>query len=62
VAIIYGADSALITPARAAAMAALLPAGHGPYALAGAHHHLMLDQPLALAALLLELLARPLSP
>jgi pimeloyl-ACP methyl ester carboxylesterase len=60
VGVIYGAASALITPARAAAMAALLPAGHGPYALAAAHHHLMLDQPQALAALLLELLARPL--
>ena len=34
-----------------------LPDGRGPFAIPGAHHHMMIDQPLALIALLRGLLA-----
>lgn len=57
VSVIYGADSALINPARAQGVVDLLPQGRGPFAVADAHHHLMLDQPQRLADLLLDLLA-----
>lgn len=55
--IVYGAKSALVCRRRAGATVELLPDGRGPYALAGAYHHLMLDQPEALATLMSELLA-----
>jgi pimeloyl-ACP methyl ester carboxylesterase len=59
VVVIYGEKSEIISTAMASELVDLLPQGLGPYSLPGAHHHLMLDQPEALSALLCKLLLRP---
>lgn len=56
VALVWGAESALLTPAVAAAMLARLPAETRHIAIADAHHHVMVDQPQALIATLRRLL------
>lgn len=53
---VYGEHSLIITPAFAARIAACLPCGRGPIAIPAAQHHVLLDQPLALAAALIALL------
>jgi pimeloyl-ACP methyl ester carboxylesterase len=57
--IVRGACSSIVSAGMAERMAALLPLARGPFVLADAHHHLMLDQPLALVGLLKALLDDP---
>jgi pimeloyl-ACP methyl ester carboxylesterase len=59
VAVIYGANSEIISTEMASELVELLPQGLGPHSLPDAHHHLMLDQPEALSELLCKLLLRP---
>lgn len=54
---LYGAESLVVDAARAARIVACLPNPRRPVAIPGAHHHVMLDQPLALVAALRALLA-----
>lgn len=54
---IYGEHSKVVSPERAARIVAHLPHGRGPLVMPGSHHHLMLDNPLALVATLRSLLA-----
>jgi pimeloyl-ACP methyl ester carboxylesterase len=54
---VYGERSALIDVTQAQRITAALRHGRGPIAIPGGHHHLMLDQPLALIAGLRGLLA-----
>ena len=53
----YGDSSALVEAHHARRIVLALPNVRGPIALAQAHHHLMLDQPLALISTLAALLA-----
>lgn len=53
----YGDRSALVQAAHARRIVEALPDARGPIAIAGGHHHLMLDQPLALVSTLRALLA-----
>lgn len=53
----YGDSSALVDAAHAQRIVAALPRARGPVVIPQAHHHLMLDQPLALVATLQALLA-----
>jgi pimeloyl-ACP methyl ester carboxylesterase len=55
---IYGEFSAVVSQQRAQRTAAALGLQHPPIAIPGAHHHVMIDQPLALTAALRTLLAR----
>jgi pimeloyl-ACP methyl ester carboxylesterase len=55
--IVRGEHSVILGAERAARIAALLPNGRGPITMPEAHHHLMLDQPLALVSVLRALLA-----
>jgi pimeloyl-ACP methyl ester carboxylesterase len=55
--VVRGEHSVILTAPRAARIAALLPQSRGPVVIPEAHHHLMLDQPLALVATLRSLLA-----
>lgn len=55
---VYGEHSALVKPEHALRIVAGLPDCRGPIAIAEGHHHLLLDQPLALVSTLLALLAR----
>lgn len=57
VALVWGAESALLTPAVVAAMAARLPAGSPRVSIPHAYHHVMVDQPQALIATLRRLLS-----
>jgi pimeloyl-ACP methyl ester carboxylesterase len=57
--LVRGELSVVLDAPRAQHIAALLPHCRGPIELPGAHHHLMLDQPLALVATLRCLLACP---
>ncbi|MDR2188119.1 MAG: alpha/beta hydrolase [Azonexus sp.] len=59
---IYGAASVVVEPWRAARTAARLCHCRGPIVLPECHHHLMLDQPLALVAALRALLQPEISP
>jgi pimeloyl-ACP methyl ester carboxylesterase len=59
VAVIYGEKSEIISTELASELVDLLPQGLGPFSLPDAHHHLMLDQPVALSELLCSLLLRP---
>lgn len=54
---VYGADSVIVDDALAQRIVRALPAGRGPIAIPGGHHHLMFDQPVALIATLRALLA-----
>ena len=53
---VFGELSAVVDCERAAATVAALPLGRGPIGIPQAHHHLMLDQPVALIATLRALL------
>lgn len=53
----YGESSALVDADHARRIVAALPKARGPIAIPDAHHHLLLDQPLALVAILEALLA-----
>jgi pimeloyl-ACP methyl ester carboxylesterase len=53
----YGDSSALVQAHHARRIVDALPNARGPIAIAEAHHHLMLDQPLALVSTLRALLA-----
>lgn len=55
--VVRGQHSVILTAPRAARIAALLPQSQGPVAVPKAHHHLLLDQPLALVDTLRSLLA-----
>lgn len=57
---IYGEHSKVVSHERAARIVGYLPHVRGPLMMPGSHHHLMLDNPLALVATLLSLLASPL--
>jgi pimeloyl-ACP methyl ester carboxylesterase len=52
VALVYGDLSIILTESHAHALMQHLQHGHGPIAIPQAHHHVMLDQPLALVAAL----------
>lgn len=54
---IYGELSSIVDTARARRITAALPRPHAPIAIPDAHHHIMLDQPLALISALRALLA-----
>ncbi|MBS7843166.1 alpha/beta hydrolase [Pseudomonas fluorescens] len=54
---IYGEHSAIVSKAMAERVVAGLPDGRGPFGIPGAYHHMMIDQPLALIALIRGLLA-----
>jgi len=49
--------SSIVSAERARGIVAAIPGARGPFTLTRAHHHLMLDQPLALMATLKTLLA-----
>jgi pimeloyl-ACP methyl ester carboxylesterase len=55
--IIHGEHSKVVSAARAARVVAHLPRARGPLMVPDSHHHIMLDQPMALVALLRSLLA-----
>lgn len=52
--IVYGEESALLTPSRVAEMKAAIPDLRFAKGLPGAHHHVMVDDPLALIDAVLE--------
>ncbi|HSV48155.1 MAG TPA: alpha/beta hydrolase [Ramlibacter sp.] len=54
---VHAECSAVVGAERARRIVAAIPQARGPVTLARAHHHLMLDQPLALVAALRALLA-----
>jgi pimeloyl-ACP methyl ester carboxylesterase len=54
---VHAECSSIVSAERACRIAAAIPGARGPVTLARAHHHLMLDQPLALVAALRGLLA-----
>jgi pimeloyl-ACP methyl ester carboxylesterase len=54
---VYGECSALVTASHAQRVVDAIPNGRGPIAIPTGHHHLMLDQPLALVSTLNALLA-----
>jgi len=54
---LYGGASLLVGAERAREIVGAIPSGTGPVCVAGAGHHLMLDQPLALVAALRGLFA-----
>ncbi|MBJ2303710.1 MULTISPECIES: alpha/beta fold hydrolase [unclassified Pseudomonas] len=54
---VYGEHSAIVSRAMAERIVSDLPNGRGPISMPDAHHHMMIDQPLALIALLRGLLA-----
>ncbi len=56
-AMLWGEKSALLTPEIVAGMAKHVPAGTPMIAIPEAHHHVMMDQPLALVSALRALLA-----
>jgi pimeloyl-ACP methyl ester carboxylesterase len=55
--VVRGEHSAIVTAEHAMRITALLRRSRGPVEVPEAHHHLMLDQPLALICLLRALLA-----
>jgi pimeloyl-ACP methyl ester carboxylesterase len=55
---VYGEESKVVTPARAAKLAGCLPRVLSVTAIPGAHHHLPISQPVALVAALRVLLGR----
>ena len=57
--VIYGARTEIFTPARRAAASEIIPSSGHYVALPAAHHHVMIEQPLALVAAIRALLANP---
>jgi pimeloyl-ACP methyl ester carboxylesterase len=55
--VIYGEHSRVVSAERAARTVAHLPRARGPLMIPGSHHHIMLDQPVALVTMLRSLLA-----
>ncbi len=55
--VVYAGGSAVVSAAHARETVALLPFGQGPVELPAAYHHMMIDQPRELTALLKKLLA-----
>jgi len=60
--VVYGECSAVVDYAAAQQVVELLPFGRGPFGIPGSHHHLMIDQPLAVIAMLRGLLANGVQP
>ncbi len=56
---IYGALSEIVTAERLDQIATLMPHAGVPIAIPAAHHHVLLDQPLALISVLRTLIAAP---
>jgi pimeloyl-ACP methyl ester carboxylesterase len=56
---IYGEQSDVVTPELAERIVALLPGCSAPIAIPESNHHVLLEQPLALVAVLRALLAQP---
>src|SRR5690606_23205581 len=56
---IYGEDSRVVTPERAARLATCLPNVRSVTCIPASHHHLPVSQPIALVAVLKALLAKP---
>jgi pimeloyl-ACP methyl ester carboxylesterase len=54
---VYGSLSAIVDAARACRIASCLQHARTPIVIPDAHHHIMLDQPLALVTALQALLA-----
>jgi pimeloyl-ACP methyl ester carboxylesterase len=54
---VYGEQSAVVAPGRARRIASRLRRCGGAIGIPQSHHHLMLDQPIALIAVLRALLA-----
>jgi pimeloyl-ACP methyl ester carboxylesterase len=55
---VYGECSSLVDAGRAQRIVGALPCGRGPFAVPNGHHHVMLDQPIALISTLRKLLER----
>lgn len=56
---IYGDRSEILTPARRAEVSLLMPLAGAPIAIPASHHHILIEQPLALVGMFRGLLARP---
>jgi pimeloyl-ACP methyl ester carboxylesterase len=56
---VYGEDSRVVTPPRAARLLTCLPNVRSVTCIPASHHHLPVSQPLALVAALRVLLGRP---
>lgn len=56
---VYGEDSRVVTPPRAALLADCLPDVRSVTCIPASHHHLPVSQPIALVAVLRALLAKP---
>lgn len=54
---VFGEASAIVSREHAQRIVDRLPCGYGPVGIPGGHHHLMVDQPLALVATLRGILA-----
>jgi pimeloyl-ACP methyl ester carboxylesterase len=54
---IYGAESEIVTPARLAMLPSVMPTVAQPIVIPLSHHHIMIEQPLALVAALRAILA-----
>jgi pimeloyl-ACP methyl ester carboxylesterase len=55
--VIHGERSTVLDAARAMTIANTLPHGRGPISIPEAHHHIMIDQPIALISVLRALLS-----
>ncbi|MBA1204256.1 alpha/beta hydrolase [Pseudomonas capeferrum] len=55
--VVFGECSLVVEPGDAQQAVDLLPLGRGPFGIPGTHHHMMIDQPLAVIAMLRGLLA-----
>lgn len=55
---VYGESSVIVTKEIAERIVATLPNARGPFGIPAAHHHLMIDQPIALITMLRGLLAK----
>jgi pimeloyl-ACP methyl ester carboxylesterase len=55
--VVFGEQSAIVSRDMAERIVSGLPSGRGPFGIPGAHHHLMIDQPIALITLLRGLFA-----
>lgn len=60
--VVYGECSVIVNDAFARRCVGMLPQGRGPFGMPGTHHHMMIDQPLAMIALLRGLLAKEAHP
>jgi pimeloyl-ACP methyl ester carboxylesterase len=55
--VVFGENSTIVREADAERVVALLPEGHGPFGIPGAFHHMLIDQPTAVVAILRGLMA-----